>query len=924
MKGIELYIGGRSVDIDNNVSIPFNYAFTDMSNPTAVKNSFSKNVEIKGTANNNKIFGHFFLPDRRVGSGSSSIGADFDPMKRVEFQLRHNGDILESGYCKLGSVKRKGDNITYSVTLYGGLGDFLYNLSQNDEEGNKPTLASLWYKVRDDNGRVMDKESEMNFRITKDIVKKAWDTLGNDGNKLFNYINFVPCYNGEAKNFDNNKAIIKIDNNKYWNSYVKKDSDFAPKNGYCLAELATSHDEWEAGELRSYLQRPCVKVKKVMEAISDPDNNGGYTVNWDTDFANANNPVWEESWIALNQLDLADSGNEIEKEGTVTFSKINYDGKKRATQWLTFTDVNGKVINDSDGYILTDDLAEGSKFSGDTIYMQMRCDLTNTLFISRYTRRLTTELANSTPLPVRFFVDDVDNQTMISGYIPYSPWSDWTDAHQPWFNTSDYKYVYKDFTNVRAKFDDGYLVDMDGNALLFQFNIKDIVAKTKSNRIRIGFEVGSSDYYSSVNLYTSRLYSASNTKSVKIWCEQVKPTSNDPSFTIVADGIGSGTQITKSILFGDASPADYLLSYLKTFGLLMDKDKNSKTIRIMTKNTWFNDTTIDIDDKIARDRDYVITPNTLESRYLEMKNEIPETFASEKYEKNHKRGYGELRLDTGWEFNSQTKDITESIIYKNAVMFRDKSVYYRNTPWYQTTFPTYSNDSMSVTIYAKNDLSDEKTKTVDIPAFGINPDGSYLITEDNVEKPCCYTLDGASKKPVNISDFLLFYCGKSDVVKPLTDDFGEMFQMNGKRCWFYTNDTKDPSITSVYPPVFSRYWSGEKNGTAQYTMDFGTPKEVYNIRNVVNDYSSIYTRFWKNYLTDLYNRNTKTVDCYVLIPSYTDMKRWMRSFFWFDNSIWVLNKVVDFDQTRYQPVKCQFIKVLSKADYTGGQSLQNI
>lgn len=915
MREIELFIGGREVDIDNDVNIPFNYAFTDMTNPTAVKNSFTKNVTIKGTAGNNKIFGHYFQADRRVGDGAVNIGADFDPMKRVDFQLRRNGDIIESGYCKLSGVTRKGNDVTYSLTLYGGLGDFLYNLSHSDEEGNKPTLASLYYKVKDDKGRLIGKDDELSFRISKEAVKEAWGNLGSDGERIWNFINFVPCYNGQPKDFDNNKAIIKINGNKYWDSYVNS-GDFAPKNGYAVAELATAHDEWETGDLRSYLQRPAVKLSKVMGAISDPDNNGGYTVNWDGSFANNDNPYWADTWIALGQLDTDGDGNDVEMEGTMSYDRIDFDMVKRSTQWITFTDVNGEKLNDDDGYIDVSDLSEGSKFGGDTIYMKLKCSSNDTLFLCDYTRRLTTNLNDYCTLPVRFIVDDVETQQLISGYIPFSPWSDWADAHQPWFDGYDAQ-VYSNLTKVRAKFTGGEMTDMNGNELLYQFMIKDIIAVTKSKRIRIGFEIGTTNV-KSIYLFTSRLVADTRVKEVDIWCEQVKPIATDPKFTISADGISSGARITKSLLFGDGTPADYFLSYIKTFGLVLQKDKNSKTIRVMTKNTFYKEQTVNIDDMIARDKENIITPNSLDSRYLTMKNETPETYLSTKYEKNNKRGYGELRLDTGWQFDSSEKDITDGLIFQNAVMGKDKSVYYINVPWVKSSYPTYANDQMTVTIYNKDERDEEKNKTVDIPPFGICPDGSYMVTLDAISKPCCYEMDGSDKSPVEISDFMLFYNGRTTNQRQVTDDFGDMYKLNGKRCWFWTNDPADPNVLTVNLPDFSRY-----TADGQYSLDFGTPKDTYGGQSI-NDKSSIYSRFWKNYLTDLYNRNTKTVDCYVVIPPYTDIKEWMRSFFWFDNALWTLNKVTDYDQTSYLPVRCQFVKVLSKADYTGGQSLQNI
>ena len=52
----ELFINGQRADIDRNTVITFNYSAQDTDNPTAVKSTYSKTVELLGTENNNRIF----------------------------------------------------------------------------------------------------------------------------------------------------------------------------------------------------------------------------------------------------------------------------------------------------------------------------------------------------------------------------------------------------------------------------------------------------------------------------------------------------------------------------------------------------------------------------------------------------------------------------------------------------------------------------------------------------------------------------------------------------------------------------------------------------------------------------------------------------------------------------------------------------
>ena len=55
---IELYLGGKLADLDEQGFLLYNYAFTDLERPSTVKNSFSKQVTLPATPRNLAIFGH--------------------------------------------------------------------------------------------------------------------------------------------------------------------------------------------------------------------------------------------------------------------------------------------------------------------------------------------------------------------------------------------------------------------------------------------------------------------------------------------------------------------------------------------------------------------------------------------------------------------------------------------------------------------------------------------------------------------------------------------------------------------------------------------------------------------------------------------------------------------------------------------------
>ena len=144
-------------------------------NPTIVKNSYSHQITIKGTPNNNRLFGDIFRLDRVLTYNGGYLGTDFNPSQKTPFVIYNEmGEILERGYCKLDSVTKKKGEIEYQVSLFGGLGSFIYSLAY-DAEGNKRSLASLDYLGTENT------DTELDFTINADNVAAAWNTDSDTG-----------------------------------------------------------------------------------------------------------------------------------------------------------------------------------------------------------------------------------------------------------------------------------------------------------------------------------------------------------------------------------------------------------------------------------------------------------------------------------------------------------------------------------------------------------------------------------------------------------------------------------------------------------------------------------------------------------------------------------------------------------------------
>ena len=314
MKKVMLYVGGAKVDLNGQDLILMNWAQNDLTNPTVVKNNYSKQIELEGTPANNAIFAGMIRLDRKTIYSEEYTGISFDPMRRTPFALYDDMlALLESGYIKLNSVKRSGSHFTYSVTLYGGLGAFFYSLSYK-EDGTKKTLADL------DFGQQRDEQNPTGFGLASALkasdVMDAWDVMGGADpagkrNAFWNIVNFAPCYNGLPADFDSNKACTV--GGRYENVPGIKVEDgvqYGWKAGAHshLMTFTNKHTEWEIGDLRCYLQRPVVCLREIIDACGRPGNNGGYTMELKGRFfhkdpqGDQDNRIYLASWVTLPMI----------------------------------------------------------------------------------------------------------------------------------------------------------------------------------------------------------------------------------------------------------------------------------------------------------------------------------------------------------------------------------------------------------------------------------------------------------------------------------------------------------------------------------------------------------------------------------------------------------------------------------------------
>lgn len=886
---VELYIDKQKIYFKEPPEIFFTFSHSELHNPTVVKNNFSKTIKVEGTPENNKVFGCFGNMDRVVAFKDGEFsGAYFNPSRKIDFVLLRNQQPVERGYVKLDKVVKNGKSITYEITLYGGLGQFLYNLKYK-EDGTEMKLSDLDYGY------------DVKMYVDKEVVSEAWDRVngitymdGTTPSELYDFINFCPCYNGIPENFSADKVAIDVDSIRsnapdLYERFVTSKDGYTTVNGWLLAELEKEYDEWQSKDLRSYLQRPVVRFKKIFEGCCDSVNNGGYQVDLDSDFFNESNDYYENAWMTLP---LITEMEEIVEDSSVTTSvgeTITVDGMLDETTFdITVSTTIGCSASTAAGYLQT--CYEGSSWDGSDESSPV--DLgTN---FARYVQ----------------LVAYNSGGTIVGGSPVISFFSG------GWYSDFDYEPTVK--TSILSVYGN-YIRQDDGtyvfNDKMYNFTIPNLVySEGMYFKFIEKFAYDSSpqaSYPPSDVLYTSDYSSVSVTGYNLGINEDI----------LVEENKGLNWYINnRTLLNSEHTPCDYFLEYLKMFNLHIWADDTDKIIYIRTRQNFFTGDKKDIDDFVDRSDEISITPLTFNNKWLNFTNEYPtDGILAKTYESNYGIPYGIQKIDTNYNFDSSSVDVLEPHTFQGGIMNRAKSRYFIDIVTDDGVIPPYCLDGFKT--YLFNGAGDTIEGAVFTPKTGEESVDWFSIPMYDLTPKLDFR--GKDGKSVDGANVLVFYDGKAELKDVegnrlklgLSDDIPEFEQLNeGEPCWIWSYDW-DSQDTKYYIPIFSRYLTNE-NKWVEKSWDFGTPKEIYIPDYNIDSSSSIYEGYWADYMKDRYDVNSRVVNCRCYLRERV-VGNWLQRLYWWDNSYWILNTIEDYNPTADDCTKCEFVKVQDKTVYGG-------
>ena len=715
--------------------------------------------------------------------------------------------------------------------------------------------------------------------------------------------------------------------------------------GWLVCEATRDLDEWEMRDLRTVNQRPCVKMNVILDAISNPVNNGGYEVIWDDEIKNS--AYYKNTYLMLNRLDfdLDEQANNLTALDCST-GDMPCQNTPLSTTTLYDAGVSSITTFNLSGYTnprLSLNIGALFDFGVQTDYLG-----TDANIYTSYHPKAIEFVDRTIKLPYIYGgmavrVKVKKNGTVVKKSATYL-------ITTPVYGLTVHKFGYG-VNNWEEKMKGILGLDSDENLVIKESNIKyddDVYHKyIWEDALLIDMDIPNEDGLS-FELDSAWVWVTSSTYIVGGVAQITDPKKGDrlgnayyfplttarvnlagtneddeKNITGIYDGTINPniqkTGVTKKVLFGDTeSPYKYLVGFTRALGAKYRYDLATKKIYIQARHNYYLPEGHNIDKWIDRDEEVEIQPTLSEYKWYKYGFQTPETYAAMLYKKKNKYEYGEAKVDSGYYFSNDESDCFDDIPYTNGVPYLQSSIYYAV---YSGIPSILVSPTLTVTTYKSGDFESD-----DIKIKGYGATHTLITMKDSAGDKICAFDDG--NEPVDeLKNCLLFYNGKKQTVDyyQLSDNIPMMQTLNDNPCFRYVwyGHTAYPSeaasektevckwITDV--PVFSKYLT--KNEAYTDSLDFIRPNYTF-----IGDEAKyqpdicLYDRYWRSYIEDLYDPDNKAVTLYMFLKEKPDTA--MRKFYYFDNTVWLISEITDYSASSDKPTKVKFVKVYDTFNYT--------
>ena len=937
---VRIYLENYQIDTDDNSIIAMTMCYSYLEDPTTVAGDYSKTIKIPGTVSNNKIFGQIWNLDRTVLYGDSNTSVYFNPSKKTEAKIYIGPEIFKTGYVQLNNIIKDKNVITYEITFYSELCNVLHNLLD----------SSLCNLNLPSNG------------LRHTINSSNIDSINNVSyNNLGNYMKYGLTIDGVYDGF-------RAD---YW---LTKDSN----GNLAVAQMDNNGTKYDTAMiLQAYSPkvRPMVFVQTLLNQIRDDYNKDSSTkIIYDDDyFFNGANPYCVNSVMTCKTYDTDNASTVQVSLNAENFSaSFGADGGRVRLQLIpgtsSYVDENG-YLDLSSLTIATDLRFECMLRIAGTLNQSQWQSATSSYTNNYYGRRFTSDFGYINPAIVLVDAETDADVAFINAIN--TPWDEpeiplyerYNNLYYPHVispviyeqnpNTPTFELAFKNsfITEVRNEYipnpntgqgtwvevpvynkmfnnldTKGYLVldDEDGEIsdnigvtdffpfVFSTYGTSNLTKKykvyveftTRSNKLKCvnkgntnteiditGWTVygrcGIAEKYPNNN--SNYIYR--NTQNFKAFiaslhpnCPIVSTSGKNCSFS-GNTGITSGSYVSfKDMVDSDITQGDFLINFSKLFGLVYDTDSIAydNSIRLKTRNSYHKNYKIhDWTDKIDYSKSFKQTPLTFKTKYLSLAYNPMESYYEKKYLKTYDDAYGMQKIDTGFDFNDNTTQLLNNQLFKQTVMVK----------------------------------------------------GEALLNGGPV--PAYFDKDNNERSPIDAQYSLLFwnqdsslnnYTQSIQIIDDMESMHDESIGGDEEPCWVDTSTLNTYRPVKLHAPSTLRsheiQQSADKKITQVFSWDLGYPQSNYAKWSTSTYPSSatIYSNYWKSYIADLYDVNTRILRCYVYL-SPTEMTKFsFKDFVKIGDTLWHPNQIIDYNPLSNNPVQVELIKVNDISAYTDSQT----
>lgn len=944
---IDLIINNRPVDLpDSGISILFQRQRTDYTNPTIVRNSFTKTINLPGTKTNNDIFSNLWKLDKYINNHF----VDFIPFKREPFMLLKEGNLVEKGYVKLNNIIWDGHFYTYQITLYGELGNLLYGLSYNidseTDEVSPLTLGDLDYDFDQ-------------FSITKDLVEYAWKRLDGDSStsgdayKIFDTINFMVSYDGipEANHFDpksvwcsvDRKANVRWKDHHYYANQFPSEivedkvtykyistmlSKMDPDDHYALMELKKDLSPLEMRDLRSYLLRPVINIKKMFEAIGKYiSDHYGYILDMSDPFFSTYD--FKSTWMTLSMLYEIDP--DVETGTKFTKKQLLSNTSSPASYLISFCKIYGIYLDvDYFGKKLT--LTRLPNFFNREKCSELKVDLSRDIKITPLSfdkASYTFDYGKGEGEFLKKYKDTYDIQygskKVNTGYrfdastAPYINNNIYRQGVDSIDQSAYYRYPYAPRNSFGTDVLFIYPVGLMDEANLPTYKLFDMDTYKKTGEIKTVDGEMSPYWYpgmydeSNDTLYVYNIVN-SGYQFMNVWWGGLRPQVWQDSFPKLQchsednKAVDGKNILVKFSGFRQAKYGHLTSSEDRTFW--NTESYNDGVIDATSVNYLLSDDYTYLKEVLGKNCYYDCpSPSPAYdgvSPYLKVINKLPQ-FTRATY--SYVRDYSNIPAFYVAEFGQYT--ITGS---SSSVGITKSNTYYR-TSVSSSSGRQYSYFSGYAYKPKHRYFIAAAVKTSNATAIksGNNyahPDiiDSTLINSNDLQYSDKVQLIGSI---VEIGDTSL------NRLTPLsTNNVSSAVSWDTEYLMVYdlTEIGMEDKLTTVDKAILYFGMTEKRIGYAYdlaETVDFGISRELYVPNCTYRKDIGVYNEYWKHYISDVYSVNTRVMECYCFLDNIDKV---FREFYYYDNCLWILSKIVDWDMDT-KLCKGTFIKVNNIDNY---------